>query len=332
MYAVRLHEFGPPENLRYERVEDPSPGAGQVRIKVAACGVHRVDTVLRAGSYTAGPIPAPELPTIPGREVAGTVDALGPGTDARWLGRRVVAHLGMVPGGYAELAVADTARAHHLPDGLAFPEAVAMIGTGRTTIGILRQAGLRAEDTVVVLAAAGGIGTLLVGYARGLGAAVAGVAGGPVKTDRVRELGADLAVDYLRPDWTGRLREHFGTDRPATVVFDAVGGAVGRDAVGLLAPGGRHLMYGWAAGDGPAVFAEGELEALGVTSATAVGPAMQRFIGTPEGLRDIEAEALRAAAEGGLVPAVQTFPLARAASAHAALEGRGTMGKVVLIP
>jgi NADPH:quinone reductase-like Zn-dependent oxidoreductase len=116
------------------------------------------------------------------------------------------------------------------------------------------------------------------------------------------------------------------------VVFDAVGGGLGRAAVGLLAPGGRHLAYGWSADGGPVVFAEGELDALGVTSATAVGPAMQRYVGTPEGMRELEAEALAAAADGTLVPAVQAFPLAEAAAAHAALEGRGTMGKVVLVP
>jgi NADPH2:quinone reductase len=195
MHAVRLHAFGPPENLRYERTPDPVPGPGQVRIAVAAAGVHLVDTTLRSGKYGGGPMPPPELPTVPGREVAGTVDALGDGTDPSWLGRRVVAHLGMVPGGYAELAVTDAARLHALPDGLGFAPAVAMIGTGRTAMGILRLSGLRAADTVVVLAAAGGIGTLLVQYARRLGATVIGAAGGAAKTERVHSLGASLAVD-----------------------------------------------------------------------------------------------------------------------------------------
>jgi len=335
MHAVRLHAFGPPENLRHEEAPDPVPGPGQVRIAAAACGVHLVDTILRSGTAT-GPIPPPDLPTVPGREVAGTVDALGPGTDPSWLGRRVVAHLGTVPGGYAELAVTEAARLHELPDGLGFPEAVAMIGTGRTTMAVLRMAGLRARDTVVVLAAAGGIGTLAVQHARQLGATVVGAAGGPAKAARVRALDPDpglLAVDYARPGWADEVRAALGADRPATVVLDGVGGEPARAAVGLLAPGGRHLVYGWASGtDGRAMFAEGELAALGIESATLVGPAMQKYTGTPEGLRELEAEALAAAASGRLVPAVQTFPLARAAAAHRALESRGTTGKVVLVP
>jgi NADPH2:quinone reductase len=352
MHAVRLHTFGPPENLRYERTSDPVPGPGQVRIAVAAAGVHLVDTALRSGKYGGGPMPPPELPTIPGREVAGTVDALGAGTDPAWLGRRVVAHLGMVPGGYAELAVTDAARLHALPDGLGFAAAVAMIGTGRTAMGILRLSGLRAADTVVVLAAAGGIGTLLVQYAGQLGATVVGAAGGAAKTERVRSLGADLAVDYGREEWTAQVRDFLAGRRAggspedgdagpepgrkdgsagATVVFDSVGGDLARAAVGLLAPGGRHLVHGWSAGEPPR-FADSELADRGITSETVVGPALQKLTGTPEGLRSLETEALDAAANGLLRPAVQSFPLADAAGAHRALESRATMGKVVLVP
>jgi NADPH:quinone reductase-like Zn-dependent oxidoreductase len=329
MHAVRLHAFGPPENLRHEETADPEPGPGQVRIAVAAAGVHLIDTTLRAGKY-GGPMPPPQLPTVPGREVAGTVDALGPGTDPAWLGRRVVAHLGMVPGGYAELAVTGAERLHVVPDGLDLLSAVAMIGTGRTTMGILRLSGLGPDDTAVVLAAAGGIGTLLVQYAAGLGATVVGAAGGPDKTARVRALGAGLAVDYRQRDWAAAVRRSLGAERPATVVFDAVGGDVAQQAVGLLAPGGRHLVYGWASG-GPAQFADGELAARGVESRTLAGAALAALTGTPEGLRELEAEALAAAAGGSLVPAVQTFALADAAGAHRALESRATMGKVILV-
>ncbi len=134
MHAVRLHAFGPAENLTYEQAETPVPGPGQVRIAVTAAGVHLLDTSLRAG-VQGGPQALPELPTVPGREVAGTVDALGPGTDPAWLGRRVVVHRRMVPGGYAEHAVTDADRLHPEPDGLDEAAAVAMIGTGRTTMG-----------------------------------------------------------------------------------------------------------------------------------------------------------------------------------------------------
>ncbi|MFF5946028.1 alcohol dehydrogenase catalytic domain-containing protein, partial [Streptomyces althioticus] len=126
MHAVRLYAFGPAENLTYEEAEDPVPGPGQVRIAVAAAGVHLLDTALRAGHR--GPLPErPALPTVPGREVAGVVDALGEGVAGTWLGKRVVAHLGFAPGGYAELAVTDAGRLHEVPEPLDFAAAVAMI-------------------------------------------------------------------------------------------------------------------------------------------------------------------------------------------------------------
>lgn len=262
MHAIRLHAFGPAENLTHEEVEDPVPGPGQVRIAVAAAG--STSWTRRCAGQT-GPFPAPaELPTIPGREVAGTVDALGEGADPSWLGRRVVAHLGMAPGGYAELAVVDAAKLHALPDHLGAPEAVAMIGTGRTTLGILQFADLGPDSIAIVPAAAGGIGTLLVQYAKNAGATVIGLAGGPEKVARVHENGADLAVDYKLPDWPDRVRAFLGT-RTATVVFDSVGGDTGRAAVDLLGKGGLHLVFGWSStgideGE-PLTFTEEELAA-----------------------------------------------------------------------
>ncbi|MFD3917515.1 zinc-binding dehydrogenase [Streptomyces sp. NPDC058595] len=332
MHAIRLHAYGPAENLVHERTDDPVPGPGQVRIAVAAAGVHLLDTALRQGMT--GPYPAPvELPTVPGREVAGTVDALGDGTDPGWLGKRVVTHLGMAPGGYAELAVADAARLHEIPGNLDAAEAVAMIGTGRTTMGILQFTTLGPEDVAIVPAAAGGIGTLLVQYAKNAGATVVGLAGGPVKVARVTENGADLAVDYTRPDWPETVRVHLA-GRAATVVFDSVGGDTGRAAVDLLGKGGRHLVFGWS-GEGildgePLSYTEEEQAARGITSEGVLGPVMIQKAGGD--VRALEVRALAEAASGRLRPAVQRFPLADAAGAHRALETRGTMGKVVLEP
>ncbi|WP_406861729.1 zinc-binding dehydrogenase [Streptomyces sp. HUAS MG47] len=327
MHAIRLHAFGPAENLTYEETDTPTPGPGQVRIAVAAAGVHVVDTSLRRGD-TGGPFPAPELPTVPGREVAGTVDALGEGTDPTWLGRRVVAHLGYAPGGYAEAAVTDADRLHPLPDDLGPAEAVAMIGTGRTTLGVLQFAEPGPDTVAIVTAAAGGIGTLLVQYAKNAGATVIGLAGGPAKTARVRDNGADLAVDYTLPDWPARVREFLG-DRTATTVFDAVAGDTARAAVDLLGPGGTHLAYGWAPDAAPLTFTDEELATHGITSVTPLGPQMLDKAG---GLRALETRSLAEAATGRLRPAVHPFPLAEAAAAHRALETRGTTGKVVLIP
>ncbi|MFD9045531.1 zinc-binding dehydrogenase [Streptomyces zaomyceticus] len=332
MHAIRLHAFGPAENLTYEETADPVPGPGQVRVKVAAAGVHLLDTALRQGMT--GPFPAPaELPTVPGREVAGTVDALGEGTDPSWLGRRVVAHLGMVPGGYAELAVTDAARLHALPDHLGEAEAVAMIGTGRTTLGILQFTALGPDSVAIVPAAAGGIGTLLVQYAKNAGATVVGLAGGPAKVTLVQENGADLAVDYKQADWPEKVRAYLD-GRTATVVFDSVGGDTGRAAVDLLGKGGQHVVFGWSGAglhDGePLTFTPEELAARGITSESVLGPVMIQKAGGD--VRNLELAALDAATTGTLRPAVHRFPLADAAGAHRALETRGTTGKVVLIP
>ncbi|MGW6542060.1 zinc-binding dehydrogenase [Streptomyces massasporeus] len=327
MHAIRLHAFGPAENLTHEQVEDPRPDPGQVRIAVRAAGVHLLDAALREG-MPGGPAAEPTpLPTIPGREVAGIVESLGEGVSGDWLGKRVVAHLGFVPGGYAELAVTGAERLHEIPGNLDFAEAVAMIGTGRTAMGILQFAELGPGSVVIVPAAAGGIGTLLVQYAKNAGATVVGLAGGPEKTARVQAGGADLAVDYKDPAWPAKVRAHLG-GRSATVVFDGVGGDIAREAVGLLGPGGKHIVFGWS-GEG---IRDGEPYLVDGVSEQVLGPVMLGKAGGPDPVRTLELRALAEAAAGRLTPAVQRFPLAKAAAAHRALETRGTVGKVVLEP
>ncbi|MFD5199880.1 zinc-binding dehydrogenase [Streptomyces sp. NPDC058375] len=333
MYAVRLHAFGPAENLVYEKAEEPVPGPGQVRIAVAAAGVHLLDTVLREGE--SGPYPAPvTLPTVPGREVAGTVESVGEGVGAEWLGKRVVAHIGMAPGGYAELTVTEADRLHEIPEGLDAAGAVAMIGTGRTALGILGFTPLGPGSVVVVTAAAGGIGTLVVQYAKDAGATVIALAGGPAKVARATDNGADLALDYTRPDWPREARAYLDAKgRRATVLYDSVGGTTARAAVDLLGPGGHHVVYGWSGegpgAGGPLTFTAEELAERSITSGSPLGPQMVERAG---GLRALETRALAEAAAGRLRPAVQRFPLAEAAAAHRALETRGTMGKVILEP
>jgi NADPH:quinone reductase len=316
MRAVVLRAFGPPESLRCEEVEDPRPGPRQVRIATAAAGVHLIDTRLRAG-VRMGALPLPELPAIPGREVAGVVDAVGDAVAYAWLGRRVVAHLGVAGAGYAERAVVDVEALHAVPDGLDDAAAVAMIGTGRTAMAVLDDARITADDVVLVTAAAGGIGSLLVQAARAAGATVIGAAAGPAKVAHVRALGADAAVDYSAPGWTDRVGE-------ATVALDGVGGELGRAALELLAPGGRLILYGFASGE-PTRLTAGDLFQRGITVSAAIGARARAT-------RELEERALAAAGAAALVPAVQRFPLADAAQAHAALEERATIGKVVLTP
>jgi NADPH:quinone reductase len=326
VHAIRQHEFGPAENLVYEEVADPAPVADQVRIAVGAAGVHLLDTMIRRGQ-TGGPFPLPDLPMTPGREVAGRVDAVGPGVDEAWGGRRVVAHLGMASGGYAELALAPAGALHELPDDMAADVAVAMIGTGRTTMGILEVAEPTPDDVVLVTAAAGGIGSLLVQAAHNVGAVVVGAAGGPDKVERTRALGADVGVDYREPAWPKVVQEAL-EGRHVTLALDGVGGEIGRGALELLGPGGRIVMFGWSSGE-PLQITTSDLYAGGITASAAVGP---RIMQRPGGMRDLETRALAEAAAGRIVPPLTRFPLADAAQAHAALEARKTIGKTVLVP
>lgn len=288
---------------------------------VQAAGVHVIDTSIRRGERR-GPFPLPELPMTPGREVAGVVDAAGDGVDDRWIGRRVVAHLGPASGGYAEVAICAMESLHELPDGVDAADAVAMIGTGRTTKGILDAAALTEDDVAIVLSAAGGIGCLVVQAARNAGATVVGAAGGERKVAMVGELGADVVVDYTRSGWADEVRAALD-GRKATVLFAGAGGDVAEDALDLLGDSGRVLLYGWD------IEAE-VLEARGFDAPPVLG---QALLQRPGGLRPLETAALDDLESGAWTPIVNPpFALRDAAAAHAALEGRGTVGKVVLVP
>lgn len=324
MHAIRLHAFGPAANLTYEEVPGPVPGEGQVRIDVRASGVHLIETTLRRG-LAVGPHAPPDLPVTPGAEVAGVVGAVGPGVSTDWLGSRVVAQLEL-DGGYAEQAVAAVDALHRIPGHLDDATAVAMITTGATARGVLAVAQLTSRDVVLVMSAAGGLGSLFGQAARHAGAVVVGVAGGPAKVERVRTLGADVAVDYGDAHWAAHIREALD-GREVSVVLDGVGGRLGREALELLGPGGRFLLHGWAAGE-PTGITTRDLVERQLTATWAIGPNM-----VPSGgWRELAARALDEAAAGRLVPLITRFPLVRAADAHAALEARETEGKVVLTP
>jgi NADPH2:quinone reductase len=323
MRAIRLYEFGPAENLIFEEVPDPVPAAGEVLIAVEAAGVHLIDTALRQGTAGGGPVAPPTLPTIPGREVAGRVEAVGADVDASWIGKRVVVHLGPVPGGYAERAVARAESLHEIPEHVSAAHAVATIGTGRTAMGILEQAAITAEDVVLVTSAAGGMGSLFVQSARNVGATVVGLAGGPEKTRQVLELGAQVVVDYRQADWPEQVRDSLSGGHEVTVVLDGVGGEAGQRAFELLGIGGRILMFGWSGG-GPVEITTADLMQRGLSATWAIGPKLM-----PR-LRELETNALEETIEGRWLPLVTSFPLAKAADAHRALENRETAGKVVL--
>jgi NADPH:quinone reductase len=327
MKAIRQHAFGGPRELHLEEVPDPHPGDGQVRIRVQSAGVHLIDTLIRQGS-TAGPPPTPELPMTPGREVAGVIDEAGPGVDEALLGSRAVADLGIASGGYADLALARADSVHLLPAGLDADHAVAMIGTGRTTMAILELAAPAAGEVALITAAAGGIGTLLVQALHDIRATVIGVAGGARKVALARQLGASSAFDYSESGWPQAIHGELG-QRPVTLALDGVGGEVGRAALELLGVGGRLVMFGSSSGT-LTELSSADLYARGITASAAIGA---RIVQRPGGLRPLERRALQAAAEGRLTPVIgQRFALADAAAAHEAIESRATTGKTVLHP
>lgn len=324
MHAIRHHTFGPPDVLVLDELPNLEPGAAEARIAVHASGVHLLDTTLRRGE-TGGPLPLPELPTVPGREVAGVVDAVGADVDPAWSGRRVVAHLGMVPGGYAEQAVTRVESLYDVPDHVAFADAVAAVGTGRTAQGILELEPPLPGDVVLVPSAAGGLGWLLASAAIRVGARVVAAARGADRVATLAGLGADLVVDYGSDDWPAVVTDGVG---PVSLVYDGVGGAIGRQCLELLGPGGRLVMFGFSAGT-PTPLDTGDLVSRGLTAGWSLGP---RMMALPGGIPGLAARALERVASGERSPLVSTYPLAEAARAHADLEGRRALGKVVLVP
>lgn len=330
MRAIVVREYGGPEVLRLEELPDPVPGPGELLVRVAAAGVQFIETVTRTGTLGGISPAAPrELPWIPGREVAGEVTALGEGVDAGWLGARVTGVTPGISGGYASLGLVEAASAHLLPDGLAFPEAVSLLGTGGTALGLVEAAGIGEGDTVLIESAAGAVGLLSAQLARAAGAArVIGLAGGPEKVALVKEFGADAAIDYTDEDWPEQVRA--AAPDGVTVVFDGNGGEVGAHAFALLARGGRFVVFG---------FSSGQATQLDQDLVAARGIKVLSFFGPPTGPRSPgerrrqTADVIAAVAGGRLRPHVgQRFPLARAAEAHAAIASRSTVGKTVLEP
>lgn len=326
MKAIVQREFGGPDVLRYETVPDPTPAAGQVGIAVHVAGVHVVDTSIREG-VAFGPGIA-TLPMTPGREVAGVVDAIGQGTDPAWLGRRVVVHLGFANGGYASRAIADASACIALADHVDFGAAVAMVGTGRTTLAVLELAEIRGDDVVLITAAAGGIGSLAIQAARRAGALVVGAAGGRQKTLVAADLGAEIVVDYTDPNWTDTLASLLD-GKSATVALDGVGGSVGRSVFESVAPGGRMVLYGNTSGDHMALTTQ-DLFDSGVTVSAAIG---RRLFARPGGFGELATRAVAELAAGRWTPLLNPpIPLADAAEAHRLIAARATTGKVILVP
>jgi NADPH:quinone reductase len=324
MLIVEAARFGGPQVLTARHVADPVAGPGQVVIRTSAADVLFVDTAIRAGR-AADFFPI-RPPYIPGNGVAGRVIVLGDGVDPAWAGRPVVAHTGGSggSGGYSGQVAVAAADLIPVPDGLGLPEAAALLHDGSTAMGLLEQTGVKPGEHVLITAAAGGMGVLLVQLGRAAGGRVIGAARGRRKLQVVRDAGAEEVVDYSEPDWARRVRE-LTAGRGADVVFDGAGGNLGAAAFDVTAPGGRFSAHGMSDGGfAPVDPARAHRRGITVNGIGAYTPAL---------FRQRAAAALAEAAAGRLSPVIgQEYPLADAADAHAALESRIAVAKTLLRP
>ncbi len=322
MRAVEVSCFGGPEVLELHELADPVPGRGQVVVAAEACDVLFVDTMIRSGKG-ADYFPI-RPPYVPGNGMGGTVTAVGDGVDASWIGRSVVARTGGT-GGYAELAAVDLDACALVPGAVDVLDATAILHDGTTALRVLELTAPQDGEWVLVLGAAGGMGTLLVQLLAARGVMVVGAAGGATNRAVVSETGATAAIDYGEAGWTAAILDATGGRRP-TVVLDGVGGAIGGAAFELIADDGRFSAHGTPSGSF-APIDPGESARRGVTVTTIAD--LQFADGERPRLLNAVLAGLGA---GELAPLVgQTFSLAEASKAHLAIESRETVAKTLLL-
>ncbi len=322
MKAVRIHAPGGPEVMHYEDVPLPEPAPDQVRIKVAAAGVNFIDTYHRSGLYS---VP---LPFTLGVEVAGTVDAVGRAVQGIAVGERVVS--GFQPGGYAEYMVVAADRVVPVPAEVDLQLAAAAILQGMTAHYLTHSTfPLAAEHTALIHAAAGGTGQLVVQMAKQRGARVIGTASTEAKAELARAAGADEVILYTEEDFVAavkRLTDGAGVD----VVYDSVGQTTFAGSLDCLKRRGYLVLFGQSSGPVPPV----DLNILNPKGSLYVTrPSLAHYTATRDELLWRAGDVLQGIAQGTLrVRIGHTFALREAAQAHAVLEGRGTVGKVLLLP
>ena len=322
MRAIRVHETGGPEQLRLEEQAPPEPGPGQVRVKVAAIGLNYIETYQRTGLYK---LP---LPFTPGGEFAGTVDALGPDVSGFAVGDRVATASGS--GGYAEYALAPANKLVAVPEGVELKQAAALMLQGLTAHYLAHSTyPLRAGETCIVTAAAGGVGLLLVQIAKRLGARVFGLVSSEAKAVLARGAGADEVIFYTEENFAQRARA-LTDGRGVDVVYDSVGKSTWEQSLDSLRPRGYAVFFGNASGPVPAV------EPLALSTRGSLfmtRPTLWHYIATDEELAWRAGDLLGWLAAGELQVRVdRELPLAEAAEAHRAIESRQTSGKVLIIP
>jgi NADPH2:quinone reductase len=321
--AIRVHDLGGPEKLRFEAVPDEMPGPGQARIHHTAIGLNFVDVYYRTGLYK-----VPSLPFTPGQEGAGIVDAVGPGVTELSVGDRV-AYAG-VNGAYAETRLIAAERLVRLPPAIDDRTAAAMMLKGMTAeYLLLRCARVARGDTIVFHAAAGGVGSIACQWARAIGVKVIGTAGGPDKVARARQNGCDEVVDLKSEELPARVKELTG-GAGVRAVFDGIGKDTFDASLACLAPRGTLVLFGQSSGVVPP-FELGRLGAGGSLFITR--PSLGHYIATREELTQSAARLFDLVGRGAVrIDVGQTYPLRDAAEAHRDLQARKTTGSTVLLP
>ncbi|MFO0559376.1 MAG: zinc-binding dehydrogenase [Polyangiales bacterium] len=323
MRAIRFHSLGGPEVLQYEQVDDPVVSAGKVLVRVRAAGVNFADTRFRMGQYFVRPI----FPQVVGMEAAGEVEAVGEGVADVRVGDRVMV---LGANAYAEKMLARPSQLYPMPDGLDFERAAALPVQGLTAHHCLALMGrLSKGDSVLVHAAAGGVGVFAVQIARAMGAArVFGTASSEEKRAMVRSLGADDAFDYGNGDYATRVREAT-SGRGVDVLLEMLGGTeTYKRNLACMASMGRMIVYGAASGD-----TRGTFEPIGLMhkNLTIAGYYLTPMLDRAELCRPALDEVARWVVEGRVRVGVERFALKDAAEAHRRMESRATTGKLVLV-
>jgi len=329
MKAVQISRFGGPEVLEAIQVPMPTLQPGEVLVRVHAIGVNFADTLMRQNRYAV----TPPLPVILGSEAAGVVEALGPGAEGFEIGQRVAAPLFATPSGlgaYAEYVALESGLVAPMPDALSFEQAAAVMNQGLTALYLTRQAPPNGK-TVLVNAAAGGVGLLLIQLARRAGArTVIGAASTEDKLDVVRSLGADIGVNYTQTDWVERVRAATDAAGPQ-IIYESAGGEVTGASLKALAAQGQIVIYG-ALNIQSFQLGIGELIQLIFKNQSLTGFAFQPLL-TPAGLKTGLAELSDLVVQGELRATIGgRFPLEDASAAHRAMEARQTTGKLILNP
>ncbi|MCS6921607.1 MAG: quinone oxidoreductase [Elioraea sp.] len=323
-HAIRIHEHGGPEVLRWEEVPTPAPGPGEALVRHAAVGLNYIDVYFRTGLYK-----PPGLPCVIGMEGAGTVEAVGPGVTEVAPGDRV-AYATAPIGAYAEVRTLKADRLVKLPEDIGFETAAAMMLQGMTAEYLLRRTyAVKPGQTILIHAAAGGVGLIMCQWAKHLGATVIGTVGSDAKAEIARAHGCDFPIVYTREDFVARVKE-ITEGKMLPVVYDSVGRETFMKSMDCLAPLGLLVMFGNASGAVPP-FDIGILAAKGSLYLTR--PTLATYTAKRDDLV-ASANALFEVVRSGAVKIEvnQRFALKDAAEAHRALEGRRTTGSTILIP